>query len=170
MIWSAEALHYGWLSQLLLWSTNGRFFLFRLQHVCFGYMSNFVKKSRCTCIIRIEGNFTLRWWHYKAMFVTHTCCLCNVLCCPSEMLGEKCRHDLHDGAIAGGWTTLSIEHTIRMWSCAWFSQIRIILRRTTNFMTVRHIIYEMFWLLFNKYSSQFGTALDNCQILGPSAR
>jgi hypothetical protein len=86
-------------------------FLFRQQHVCFGCMSNFVKKNLCTCIIRIEGNFTLRWWHYKAMFVTHTWCLCNVLCCPSEMLGEKCRHGLHDGAIAGGWTTLSIGHT-----------------------------------------------------------
>jgi hypothetical protein len=60
----------------------------------------FGKERPCTCILGIEGNFTLQWWHYKAVFVIHTLHLCNVLCCPFEMLGENCRHDLHDGVIA----------------------------------------------------------------------
>jgi hypothetical protein len=101
-----------WASlRLLLWSTNGHFHFFYSGSSTSGLATcRFRKEKLCTCIIRIKGNFTLRGWHYKTVFVIH---VTPVLC--FMLLFWNARWKVQTlstwGAIAGGWATLSIVRT-----------------------------------------------------------
>jgi hypothetical protein len=48
----------------------GGFFIQVVARLVWLYVQ-FGKEKLCMCIIRIEVNFTLRCWHYKAVFVIH---------------------------------------------------------------------------------------------------